>query len=38
MNKEGYAYNKQIGNRAGNVLLLSFCAGLKDRNSIQHQC
>lgn len=32
------ATNKQIGNRAGEVLLLSFCARLKSSNSIQHLC
>jgi len=31
-------YNKQIGNRAGEVLLLSFYARLKSSNSIQHLC
>ncbi len=32
------AHNKQIGNRASEVLLLNFCAGLKNSNSIQHLC
>ena len=32
------AHNKQIGNRAGEVLLLNFCAMLKISNSIQHLC
>ncbi len=32
------AHNKQIGNRAGEVLLLSFCARLESDNSIQHLC
>ena len=31
-------HNKQIGNRAGEVLLLSFCSMLNDSNSIQHLC
>ncbi len=31
-------HNKQIGNRAGEVLLLSFCARLNGSNSIQHLC
>jgi hypothetical protein len=31
-------YNKQIGNRAGEVLLLSFCARLENSNPIQHLC
>jgi hypothetical protein len=32
------AHNKQIGNRAGEMLLLNFCARLKSSNSIQHLC
>ncbi len=31
-------HNKQIGNRAGEMLLLSFCPRLNGSNSIQHLC
>ena len=34
--KEHRTGNKQIGNRAGEVLLLNFCARLKISNPIQH--
>ena len=30
--------NKQIGNRAGEVLLLNFCTRLNGSNPIQHLC
>lgn len=32
------AYNKQIGNRASEVLLLGLCAKLNGSNSTQHLC
>lgn len=36
--RKGAADNKQIGNRAGEVLLLNFCTKLNDSNSIQLLC